>query len=131
MKMIKRKAGIYIEPGRHPWQHEVRIGEILALAGHSVEFLAEGRLPTADVRIDDIEYEIKSPEHFNPNTLEHTLRNALKQSPNIIIDTSRIKKSRDYQVERFLIGQARKAKRLKRLLMVTKQGQIIDIFKLL
>lgn len=122
--------GVYIELGRKTWVHELRVAEILAAVGYRVELLAEGLLPTADLRLDGIEYELKSPERFNANTLQHTISDALKQSPNIIIDTSRMKKVRDYQVQRFLVSQVYKNTRIKRLLMVTKQGKIVDIMSL-
>ena len=80
--------------------------------------------------MDGIEYEIKSPESFNANTFEHTLKDAIKQSPNLVIDTARMKKARDLKVKNFLISQARKHKQIKRMIMVTKRGQIIDISKL-
>lgn len=128
--MKEHKAGIYIEIGHKTWAHELRVAEILAAAGHYVELLAEGLLPTADLRLDGIEYELKSPERFNANTLQHTISDALRQSPNIIIDTSRMKKVRDYQVQRFLISQIYKNTHIKRLLMITKQGKIVDIMKL-
>ena len=72
--MFVKKTGIFIAPGRRPWKHELRVAEILALAGHYVEFLAEGNLPTADIKLDGIEFEIKSPERFNANTFEHIAR---------------------------------------------------------
>lgn len=129
--MKNGKAGIYITPGRKPWPHELRVAEILAANGHMVEFLREGLLPGADIRLDGmIEYEIKSPEYFNSNTLEHTICKAIRQSPNIIIDTSRMKRTRDCQVQHFLIGQVYKNSRIKRLLMVTKRGAIVDIMAL-
>lgn len=129
--MIRKRAGVYIESGRKPWPHELRVAEILALNGHFVEFLAEGRLPRADIRVDGAEFEIKSPERFNANTLEHMLRDAIKQSPNVIFDTVRLKKVRDCQVERFLKGQIYKNSRLKRVWLVTRQNRIVDISKLL
>lgn len=127
--MREHKAGIYIGIGRKAWAHELRVAEILASAGHYVELLAEGLLPTADLRLDGIEYELKSPERFNANTLQHTISDALKQSPNIIIDTFRMKKVRDYQVQRFLISQVYKNTRIKRLMMITKQGKIASSFQ--
>ncbi len=127
---MKKKTGIYIAPGRRPWPHELKVAEILVMNGHFVEFLKEGLLPEADIRLDEIEYEMKSPEHFNPNTLEHTIRDALKQSPNIIIDTLRMKKVRTDQIQRFLIRQIYANSRIKRLLLVTKQEKVIDIMAL-
>ena len=114
----KKKAGIFVAPGRKPWPHEMRVAEILSLAGHYVEFLEEGNLHTAD---------IKSPEAFNANTFEHTLKNAVKQSPNLIIDTFRMKKVRDLKVRNFLVNQMRKQKQIKKIIMITKRGQIVDI----
>ncbi len=128
--MFVKKTGIFIAPGRRPWEHELRVAEILALAGHYVEFLEEGNLPTADIKLDGIEFEIKSPERFNANTLEHTLRDAIKQSPHIIIDTSRMKKVRDRQIQSFLVSQVYKNSRIKHLFMITKTGKIIDIMSL-
>lgn len=121
----KRKTGIYIASGRRPWPHELRVAEILSLAGHYIEFLEEGNLHTADIKLDGIEYEIKSPESFNSNTFEHKLKDATKQSPNLIIDTYRIKKVRDLKVRNFLVNQMRKQKQIKRMIMVTKRGQIM------
>lgn len=125
--MKDQKSGIYIEPKRKTWAHELRVAEILAAAGHYVELLVEGLLPTADLRLDGIEYELKSPERFNANTLQHTISNALKQSPNIIIDTARMKKVRDYQVQRFLISQVYKNTRIKRLLMITNKAKLLTL----
>ncbi len=129
--MQKKKTGIFIAPGRKPWPHEMRVAEILSLAGHYVEFLEEGDLRTADIKLDGIEYEIKSPESFNPNTFEHKLKDATKQSPNLIIDMSRIKKVRDLKVRSFLVNQMRKQKQIKKMIMITKHGQIIDISTLI
>lgn len=125
--MKEQKAGIYIVSGRRIWSHEMHIAEVLSLAGHYVEFLEEGNLKTADILLDGTPYEIKSPESFNANTLEHTIKNALKQSPNLIIDMSRMKKVRSDKVRMFLVNQLRKSKQIKRLLLITRQGQIIDI----
>ncbi|MDO4399124.1 MAG: hypothetical protein Q4C24_02425 [Candidatus Saccharibacteria bacterium] len=127
----KRKTGIFIAPGRKPWPHELRVAEILSLAGHYVEFLEEGNLHTADIKLDGIEYEIKSPKSANANSLEHLLKKALRQSPNIIIDTSRMKNSRDDNIRKFLVSQIKSRKQIKKLIMITKRGQIIDIFALI
>ncbi len=125
------KAGVYKAPGRKVWPHEDRVAGILALAGHYVEFLQESHIHTADIQIDGVEFEIKSPESFNTNTLEHTIKDALKQSPNIIIDTSRIRKIRDSKIRSFLANLAKRQKQIKRLIMITKRGQIIDILSLI
>ena len=129
--MTQRKGKIIIPPGRKPWPHELRVAEILAGAGHTVEFISEHITHRADICLDGIEYEIKSPELFNANTLEHTLKRATKQSLSIIISTIRTKKAKDIKIEKFLIGQMRKQKQIKCILMINKKEQIIDISKLI
>ena len=126
--MINSKLnGIYIAPGRKLWEHELNVANILALAGYKIEFLPETSIKQADVLLNGIEFEIKSPKSATANSLEHLLKKALKQSPNIIIDTSRIKKSRDENIKNFLISQVKTRKRIKHLIMITKHGQVIDI----
>lgn len=129
--MEKKKAGVFTAPGRKPWPHERRVADLLALAGHYVEFLPESHVHTADVKIDGIEYEIKSPKSATANSLEHSLKKALKQSSNLVIDSSRLKGVRDDKIRRFLVSQVRSRKQIKRMLFVTKTGKIIDIFGLL
>ena len=111
----------------NPWPHEQRVAKILALAGHYVEFIPETTIKTADLLLDGVEFEVKSPKSGNANSLEHILKKALKQSGNIIIDTSRMNGARDDKIRSFLISQARIRKQINRLLMITKHGQLIDI----
>ncbi len=108
----------------------MRVAKILAMAGHSVELLLEGNQRSPDILLDNIEYEIKSPKTMSTNTLEHLFKKGLKQCPNLIIDMSRTR-LRDDKMLNFLVAQMRKTKQIKRMLLITKRGQIIDIFKLI
>ena len=127
MNNNKHKGKIVIPAGKKIWPHELRVAEILAMAGYDVEFLEEINLYRGDILLNGVEYEIKSPITSKSNSLEHVLKRALKQSSNIIIDTSRMKKSRDDNTRKFLINQIRFRKQIKHLLMITKKGQIVDI----
>ncbi|MBR3332223.1 hypothetical protein IKG28_01165 [Candidatus Saccharibacteria bacterium] len=128
---MKSKGEVIIPAGCKPWPHELRVASILAAAGHHVEFVPEANLHTADIALNGIKYEIKSPKSSLSNSLEHILKKALKQSPNIIIDTSRMKYVRDNSTRNFLITQAKSRKQIKSLLMISKQNQIIDIKSLI
>ena len=128
--MTNEKTGIFIAPGRKPWPHEMRVAEILSLAGHYVEFLSESSLHTPDIRLDGVEYEIKSPETEKTSSLEQSIRTALKQCQNIIIDSSRMKMY-DTRVRNFLIKKCREQKQIKKMLFITKRNEIIDIFELI
>lgn len=125
-KNIKR-GRIIIPGGRKPWPHELRIANILAMAGHNIEFLPESNISTADVLLDGVEYEMKSPFTNKPDKLERNIKRGLKQSKNIIFDSSRIKNMRDDNLRRFLIKKAKEQKQIGELIFITKRGQIIDI----
>ena len=49
------KGGIFVDPERKPWPHEMRTARTLALAGYSVRFLPESSLMSADILLDKIE----------------------------------------------------------------------------
>ncbi len=120
-------GGTYIPAGRKPWPHELRVAGILANAGYRVEFIPESNSKTPDISMGGVKYEIKSPLTISTNTLEHLLKRALRQSPNIIVDTSRMRKNHDDKVKLFLSNQARMRRQIRRLIMISKSGQIIDI----
>lgn len=121
------RGKVVVPANANPWPHELRVAKILALAGYAVEFIPETNTKTADILLDGIEFEIKTPKSANANSLEHILKKAVKQSCNIIIDTSRMKNVRDDNTRRFLINQVRIRRQINNLIMITKQGQIIDI----
>lgn len=125
-KNIKR-GRIMIPGGRKPWPHELRIANILAMAGHNIEFLSESNISTADILLDGVEYEMKSPLTNKPDKLERNIKRGLKQSKNIIFDSSRIKNMRDDNLRRFLTKKAKEQKQIGELILITKRGQIIDI----
>lgn len=121
------KGRIEIPIGMRPWPQEMRVAEILASRVHEVEFLVKGTVKTADILLDGVEFEIKSPKTDKANSLEHIIKSALEQSPNIIIDISRMRRANNIQIRRFLVTQARVRKRIKKMLFITKDGQVIDI----
>lgn len=130
MSKSSPKGKVVIPAGVRPWPHELRVANILALAGHGVEFLPTSMIKTADILLDGVEFEIKSPLTNNPKKIIRNIKRALQQSPNVIIDSSRISGMRDDVLRRLLINRAKDQKTLKRLLFITKRGQIIDIMVL-
>ena len=99
----KIESGKVVVPGGvHPWQHELKVAQILADAGYNIEFIPEQNLlKTADFKIDGTEFELKSPEGSKLSAVERNLRNlrrALKQSPNIVFDSSRMPGVQDSKI---------------------------------
>ena len=131
MGNFRQKGKIIIPAGRNPWPHELRIANILAMAGHNIEFLPESNISTADILLDGVEYEMKSPFTNKPDKLERNIKRGLKQSKNIIFDSSRIKDMRDYNLRRFLVRKAKEQKQIGELIFITKRGKIIDVKSLI
>ena len=122
----KDRGKVVIPAGANPWPHEKRVAKILALAGYYVEFIPETNTGTPDIYLGRTLYEIKSPISDKVDAIERNITRALKKSPNIIFDSSRMK-VRDKQVMRELIKRRRAGKGLKKLLFINKKGMIIDI----
>lgn len=59
--------------------------------------------------------------------MEFLVETNLRTSPNLIIDMSRLKKVRSDRVRIFLMNQMRKTKHIKKMLLITRQGQIVGI----
>lgn len=126
--MPKCVGKIIIPAGRKPWPHELRVAEILASAGHQVEFLPEAITKTADILLDGVEFEIKSPITSSINSLEHILKRGLRQSKNLIFDASRMRDgSGAVKLKRFLASQIKNKTQAKRLIIISKRGQIVDM----
>lgn len=126
MKNIER-PGVFVPSNCKPWPQEIRVAKILASQGHYVEFIKENNYKTADIILDGITFEIKSPLSDKHNSLEHILKKALRQSNNIIIDISRISKDREGSILNSLAMEKQYRKQIKKLIMITKDGRTIEI----
>lgn len=132
MNKSRVKQGVFKPTGRRVWPHEDRTANILASHGHYIEFLPETNMHSADIFLDGVLYEMKSPRSFNTNSMEQLIKDALykKQCPNIIFDSLRLKGIRDDKVIEFLISQIKLRKKIKKMLFVNKRHELIDIFTL-
>ena len=102
----------------------------LARYGYIVEFVVinHGRgTKTADVIIDSVLYEIKSPRTDKLSAVERNLKRATKQSGNIIIDSRRMSKLHDATIQKFLAQKLKQQKSIKSILFVNRKHEVIDI----
>ncbi len=126
----KQKGRVITPADANPWPHEQRVAKILALAGHSVEFIPEANLKTPDIYLDGTMHEIKSPITDNPKKIIRNVKRALEKCPNVIINSSRVKGLRDDAIQRTLKNKVKDLPGLKKLLFINKRGQIVDIIAL-
>ena len=132
--MTKNKGSVIIPAGLDVWDHELKTAQVFAKHGYTVEFLITNqvqRVKTADVLIDNITYEIKSPKTDKLSAIERNLKRATRQSSNIIIDSRRMHKIHDATIQRFLIQKLKQQKTIKKILFVNRRHEIIDISDLL
>ena len=77
--------------------------------------------------MDGVVWEIKCLETDKLATVEKKVRKALHQSRNAIIDSRRMRGLKTSDVERKLRTLANELKSLKRLILISKDGTVIDI----
>lgn len=134
MKKLRRNAKkvgtIRIPPNPpFPENHEMETVSFLANLGYDIEFISPSQMKgvkTPDIKMQNLEWEIKSPINNGERSIEHALRSALKQSPNIIFDLRRSKMSTEKTLSRigFIL---RKVKKIRHFLIITKTKQLLDL----
>ena len=128
MKSKNIKRGRVVTPAdANPWPHEQKVAKILALAGHYVEFIPETNLKTPDIYLDNTAYEIKSPITDNPKKIIRNIKRALEKSPNVIIDSSRVKGLNDEAIQRTLKNKVKDLPGLRNLLFITSVNKSLAL----
>jgi len=127
--MAKKKLDgkIIIPVGVYPEKHEFETAQVIAGAGLDVHFIVPNRTKgtkSPDVEIDGVKWELKSPTGASRRTLDDTIKRALKQSNNIIIDLRRTKLK---DCEHNLRTNEKLTKGIKRLKIINNKQKIIDI----
>lgn len=125
------KKGILIQNKVHLKEHEYNTVKLLLENGYDIELIPPSaikglRMP--DIMMKGVPWEIKSPEGNGKNTIKNTVQNASHQSENIIIDLRRTKISQEQalkEIERYF----RLSKRLRRIIIITKDEIILDNHK--
>ena len=114
----------------NPRPHELAAAQIIAQHfGSDVIFLRRLSSKTPDLYIlkTNIRWELKSPEGSGKHTIQNNLRNASRQSENIILDLRRSKLAEKQAISRTNEFVKNEHSKIKRLKIITKQNRIIDI----
>lgn len=110
------------------WPHELFIARALANDGYDVCFIpAHTSLRSADAYVNNTVFEFKAPEGSTIKAIDRNLSKAVKQSPNVVISSIRMKNVQDRSIINHLITQLRAGKGLRRLIFVARDGKTIDI----
>ncbi|WP_460023613.1 CdiA C-terminal domain-containing protein [Lactovum odontotermitis] len=128
MSKEKRIGDLKLSAGRFPEKHELEVGMLFVQLGHDVLFLPESQTKgqrTADIEMDGLEWEIKSPTGKGKQVVEKQFRRAKGQSVNLILDSRRCPFSDDAFLK--MVQKQWETKRVvKRLTVITKENGLLD-----
>ena len=105
-----------------PERHELDVARYFSDLGYDIEFIPPSNIPdihTPDIKMDGVEWEIKSPQGKSKNTIEKNIKRALLQSPYIIIDLKRVNLPIDYCIAQAKL-QFEKRPSIKKLYIIKK-----------
>ena len=129
-RMGKNTGKIIIAQSANVWPHELETAKALSNAGYSVEFVKKSEIDgqtTADVIINGVAWEMKSPESNSMRAVQRNIHKALRQSRFVVIDSRRMRGIPGEAIEREVRSLAPKFKSLRRLLFVNRRGEVLDI----
>lgn len=127
-KIPKELGKVFVPFGALPYRHETEIANLLIHTGDNVTFIKTSSQPTPDIRYQKLLWEIKSPIGKSSRTIENNLRNALRQSSNIILDLRRTAIP-DQKCLTYLTNHISNFHSLKNLLIVNKNSEILQLNK--
>lgn len=93
-----------------------------------VRFIPRNNCKTPDLLINRVEWELKAPTGSGKRNLQHTVSRAIKQSSYIVID-ARFSKIHISKIKSHLSAEIKKNKQIKRLLLIDKQKNVVEIFR--
>ncbi|MBR3144160.1 hypothetical protein IKF12_03140 [Candidatus Saccharibacteria bacterium] len=125
------KKGMITPNGVLLKEHENATVVFLTELGYNVELIPKSNLKgvhTPDIRIGRTKWEMKSPKGEGGSLMKNTIQKALRQSQYIIIDLRRTKR---HQIKclRELKREFDNSKSIRRMMVITKTGQILDFKK--
>ena len=115
-----------------PEQHEIEVAWILARwHGCTVEFLRPTRgykVKTADIVMNGVMWEIKSPTGTSSKTIENQLKKGAHQSRYIVIDGRRTKLADD-DIQKKIVAFIHEHTRMKKVILVSKQEEVLEVLR--
>lgn len=110
-----------------PARYELSAAQLLAeYFKTDVEFIPRSNLKTPDFLIDGVKWELKSPTGVGKRNIERQLQIGIKQSKHIIFDARR-SRLHITKIKNVLNYQFRLAKSIKRLLLIDKSKNVIEL----
>lgn len=128
---MKKSKGKIIPNGVILEKHEYKTILLFTEMGANVELIPKSNkkgIHTPDIIMYGLKWEMESPKGRGRWLLENTLKKAVKQSSNVIIDLDRIKIHQAKCLQK-LEKQFYKSKGIQRLKIITKNKKIVEFKK--
>lgn len=129
--MERGKTGtITAPPDLNILPHEMDTARALAGIGMDVEFVRRtwgNRVTSADFVADGVLWEVKAPCSSSLRVVQKHLRAALHQSRDVVFDAQRMKGLADASVEQEVRKWAAELPRLRRLIYISRHGEVVKI----
>ena len=117
--------------GAYPEDHEIATARVFVRLGYDVEFVVPMRTRGShapDIEMTGVLWEMKSPTGNGKRTLDDAVKEALRQSCNVILDWRRTTLD-DQQTIGVLKNNKNILRGVKRLKFIKKDGIMVDIKK--
>ncbi len=124
----RKTQGKIIPNGVSLEKHENNIVVVFTELGYDVELIPTARqrqVKTADAIIDGLEWEFKTPRGKTTRSIQHIIKKAVSQSPNVILD-ARLMDLPDDVILRKVQYEANHTRSLRRLKLILGE-EVIDI----
>lgn len=110
----------------HVRQHELDTAERLAAHGLDVEFRQESSRREADILIDGVRWELKSPEGGGAQTMRNQLRRGRGQADHLVVDLARTSLDGERAI-RDVVEAWRLYPSFQRIVVVHKDGSLEEV----
>ena len=122
------KINIILPKHRIVRDHELNAASILvAKFGGVIRFLSESNYSTPDIEWMGEYWEIKSPIGDSSRTIENTVRKAMTQSRNIIIDLSRNKNNKDKLIRDIRKQVNLSGKKIRKMIVIIDENNTLVV----
>ena len=125
------KKGQLKQNGVHMEDHEYKTVKLFINLGYDIELIPPSRikgLQMPDLIMLGKPWEMKAPVGSGKNTIKHTIKNAGKQSCNVILDLRRCKMNADEATKK-IEYYFKISKQIRNLKVIVNEEKIIDFNK--
>ena len=115
-----------------PEPHEVDTAMVLARHYQTtVEFIMpvnDFKRRSADIKMLDVEWEMKSPKGASKTTINTQFSRASTQAKNVVIDTRRTKLPYS-EIEKSVLVETKKRSNIRKVIIIDKNEKVVEIHK--